>query len=306
VNISNLDLNLLLVFEAIRDERSVSGAARRLRRTQPAVSNALNRLREAFDDALFVRVGHGMQPTPLAEQIGAGVGEALHRLRDTLEQQPAFDAATSRRSFRVTATDYGTFVLMPVVTRLLQERAPHVDVRVVTSRDKAHELDQVLAGSVDLAFGVYDTDIASLRRERLLHERFVVVARKGHPGIRGRLSLRAYARHPHVLVSPAGDDKSIVDDRLAEAGEQRRVAMTVPHFAAAMFIVARTDHVVTVAERVARRLARAASVQVLPCPVRLSGFWLSMAWNHRMDTDSAHLWLRQAVRDAVLPIAAST
>lgn len=295
MNVYDLDLNLLWVFEAILEEGTVTAAAKRLGRTQPAVSNALARLRESVGDPLFVRVGRAMQPTPRAEALAPLVLAALEQVK-RIASPPGFDPATQAHTFRICAPDYATMTVLPPLCAEVRRLAPAVDLRFIAAEDKPRTLDKLRSGDIDMALGVFGEPVAGLRYVDVVQERFVVVARRDHPALREeRVSLDTFAALPHVLVSVNGDVRGVVDARLEAAGLRRRVVLTVPHFAAVPFVVGATDMIATLSRRTATLLGDTAGLVMLPCPLPLEPYALQMVYSLRLDHDPAHMWLRERV-----------
>ncbi|HJQ26934.1 MAG TPA: LysR family transcriptional regulator [Blastocatellia bacterium] len=306
MNLQSLDLNLLLAFEALMIERNVTRAARRLNLSQPAMSNALARLRRTFDDPLLLRTREGLKPTPLAQSLLAPVAAALSQLRAALEKKPAFDPTVSQRTFRLLANDYVEILLLPALLHKLHAAAPTVTIRV----DRSSNLFQppppaALASLHDLALGFFPDALSlesSTHSEFLWQEKNVCIARRAHASIRGRLTLKQYAAASHVAVFYKSDGPGVIDTILAQHGYARRVAAFVPHFAGVPFIVASSDLIATVPERLAALLAPMLMLQVLPAPVAIPPFRLAMLWHERNDRDAAHSWLRHLLVETAMEL----
>lgn len=295
MDLRRLDLNLLLVFEALHHERSVTRAAERMGVRQPAMSEALNRMRVAFDDPLFVRVGSGMQPTPRAEALAEGLLAALEGLRTTLGEGLAFRAQAAERSFTIGSTDYTSAVLLPPLMARLRSEAPGVDLRVVGyEKDAAPQMLE--RGEIDLALGVFPAPPDRLVRAPLFEERFIGVARRGHPALEGEpLDARAYAALPHALVSVRRDTTGALDAELAASGLTRRIVLVTPHMAALSDVIAVTDLVAALPYRLAAALDARLIRFDLPIP---SPTWrIDMLWSPTSRRDQACGWLRSLVVD---------
>lgn len=297
-DLRRIDLNLLLTLHALLAEQHVSRAALRLHRSQPAVSHALAQLREIFADPLLVRRGGRLQPTARALELAQPLQEALQQL-DALLGRPGFDPARARRSFRLAMSDYGARVVLPRLMQGLRRDAPEVDL-VVTQGSREAMLSQLFDGEIDLALGVFPTLAAPLRAETLFEERFACLAdRDSVPG-RGGLTLAQWLARPHVLVAvrPGADNE--IDLALSALGEQRRVALALPHWTAATEVIAGTDLVLTVARR---SLEGQLSLRGLRCfepPLPIRAFSFQQAWHERREGDAAHRWLRGRVMQACL------
>jgi DNA-binding transcriptional LysR family regulator len=263
------------------------------------MSNALARLRRTFDDPLLVRTPGGMKPTHAAEALMPSVRAALDGLRAALEERSAFDATASSRTFHLSANDYAEIVLLAPMINELHANAAGVTIRI----DRLRSLFQPpaaasLADSFDLAIGFFPDALsleASLRSELLWEESNVCVARAGHPSIRGKLSLRQYSAAHHVAVFYKSEGPGVIDSLLQQKGYARRSVVLVPHFASAAFMVAASDLIATVPERLALEFSKRLKLQVLPVPVAIPPFRLVMLWHERSHTDPAHTWLRSLV-----------
>jgi DNA-binding transcriptional LysR family regulator len=297
-NLSALDLNLLVVLEALLDTRSTTLAARRLSLSQPATSHALARLRETFGDPLLVRAGRRLVPTPFAEQLAPRVAIALSAVRATFDASSRFDPARSQRTFAIGAGDYVVSVLVPRLVEELVRRAPRTDLFVKPAHEP--ELAALDGGEVELLLSpLGQAQGGPVRSEELFRDRFVCVLRRGHPLARRGLGVEAYCELGHVLVAPTGSSRrGAVDDALEALGRRRRVAVAVPHFLAAPLVVTRSDYVLTLAERVARSLRPELGLTIVEPPLALPGFEIAMHWHVRHDADPAHVFLRDSLRKA--------
>jgi DNA-binding transcriptional LysR family regulator len=300
MNLGAVDLNLLVALDALLREQSVTRAAQRVGLSQPAMSNALARLRTLVGDPLLVRGAAGMEPTARAKALADPVGRALGTIARALQPLPAFEPSSSTRTFRIAASDYVGFLLLPLLLKRLAVHAPHVTIEVVNVTGVP--LDDLTAGRLDLAFGNFGSQ-ERLARAPLLHEEFSCVVRARHPRIRRKLTLKQYVELPHILVSPRGRGVGVVDDALAKLGKRRIVAVTLPHFLLAPFVVAQSDCILTVPSRIARAFARLVPIRVLDPPLAVSGFDVAMLWHARAEEDDAHAWLRREVVDLASTIA---
>jgi DNA-binding transcriptional LysR family regulator len=306
MNIRSFDLNLLLAFESLMIEKSVTRAARRSGLSQPAMSNALARLRRTFDDPLLVRTSEGMKPTPVAHSLIVPVRAALDGLRAAVEEKPVFDAAASHRTFHLLANDYAEIVLLAPMIKKLQASAGEVTLRI----DRPRSLFQSpapssLADSFDLAIGFFPDALsleANLRSELLWEESNVCIARAGHPSVRGKLSLGQYSAAHHVAVFYKQEGAGVIDSVLQQKGYSRRSVVLVPHFASVAFMVSASDLIATVPERLARQFAKSLKLQMLRVPVALPPFRLVMLWHERNHTDPGHSWLRSLVGEMAVKI----
>lgn len=294
MDLKQLDLNLLLVFNQLLAERSVSGAARALGLSQPAVSNALARLRKAVGDELFLRTSRGMEPTPRAVQLAEPVAAALQLLHGALRQDQGFDPATSSRAFTIGMTDIGEIYFLPGLMEALTQAAPGVTVSTV--RNTAVQLkDEMESGHVDLALGLLPQLRTGFFQRRLFTQRYVCLMRQGHPLDKRRIGLREFSAAEHLAVVSAGTGHGVVEDELARQGIERRVRLTVPHFVALGHILAGTDMIATVPERLAQRMAGPFGLRWLAHPAPLPEIGIHLLWHARLHREPANQWLRQLI-----------
>jgi DNA-binding transcriptional LysR family regulator len=299
MNLRSFDLNLLLAFESLMIERHVTRAAKRIGLSQPAMSNALARLRRTFGDPLLVRTPEGMAPTGAAQALIVPVRAALAQLRAALEEKPAFDPAASNRTFHLSTSDHVETTLIASLIASLLAQAGRVSLRLTRPRTlfqppAAH----VLADSLDLAIGFFP-DVpaldASIHSEVLWEESSVILARKAHPRIKGKLTLRQFAAERHAAVFYKTEGQGFIDSLLEQKGLTRRAAVIVPHFSSVPLIVASSDLIATVPERAADLFASHLKLQVLPPPIAIPPFRMTMLWHERMEADLAHAWLRELI-----------
>jgi DNA-binding transcriptional LysR family regulator len=286
-----IDLNLLLVLRALLAERHVTRAAARVGLSQSATSHALARLRELYGDQLLVRRGRALLLTPRAERLLPLLERGLGDLQEAVEGEPSFEPRSARRSFTVGMADYGQAVLLGPLLRALDGQAPGIELSCVAFPN-AEEL--AAAGDIDLAVaGSGRPFLAKLPQLPLLEDEFVCVVRRDHPQAKSKLTLERYLSLGHVVVAPSGTAGSLVDSVLGERGHQRRIALRVSSFLAAPVVVSQTDHVSTMPKRLALQLASRFRLRVLPPPIALPHFQLSLIWHPRFEHDPAHRFLRQ-------------
>ncbi|WBV42971.1 LysR family transcriptional regulator [Pseudoroseomonas cervicalis] len=291
-DLSTFDLNLLRVFDAVARERHVTRAAQRLNLSQPAVSNALARLRLALKDELFLRRPGGVEPTELALSLAQPVADVLDRLRDTLAVHAPFDPATADRVFPIGLSEYAEAVLVPPLLEHLAREAPGC-VLAVRHADRVNAMGMLESDQVQLVVGMLGEPPALYTRLRLLPEAFLTLLRPGHPLAEGEMSLERFTAWPHLLHSPNGSRDGALDGPLREAGHPRRLGAVVAHLAAVPGILKRTDMVMTLSARLAQQLAEAHGLVVRPCPVAVPHTRLSMIFPRRFEADQGHAWLRR-------------
>jgi len=295
VNITAANLNLFVAFDALIANGSVSRAARQVGITQSAMSNSLRNLRALFGDPLFLRSSHGVVPTPRAKQLAPPVREALRLLARALG--PAtFDPAASTRTFTLMASDYVEFVLLPRLVAHLTRAAPGVQLRVLPW-GLQQVPDELARGDADLMLGFYDKVPAQHREELLFEERYACIVRKGHPRVRGRLTLRTYVSLKHVMVSQTAGATSGIDRALAALGHTREVSLRVSHFLNVPTLVASTDLAAALSRRVAEPFAKLLPLQIFVPPLRLRTSRVGMVWHESLHDDPAQRWLRAMVAE---------
>ena len=289
-DLAGVDLNLLVVLRALVEERSVTRAAGRIGRSQPAVSNALARLRQLLGDPLLVREGQVMVPTARALALAGPVAEALDRIHGAITPPPPFDPARTERVFRVASDDLVACSVVAPRLAALRQRAPGATLELLPAAPEA-PVDALGEGSLDLAIGVYLDVPATLAWRDLAQHRFVVLARAGHPALVGGLDLERYAAAEHLLVSSRGVVRSVVDYVLSTVGRSRRVVLTVPQFLVVPSLLATSDLIATVPDLVAASLPAASGLVVVPAPIELPVFPLRAVWHRRRDGDAGLCWL---------------
>ncbi len=297
-----LDLNLLVTLDALLEEGSVGGAARRLHLSEPATSRALGRVRAALGDPVLVRSGRGMVLTPRAEELRTEVHALVERAQAVFTPAGEPDPRGLRRTFSVLAEDVA-ISLGPHLLARVRAEAPHVALRFVGDTPDVDGL-QLRDGRADLDIGVLHEPPPEIRVEPLFTDRMAAVVRPGHPLASGPLTPERYAAADHVSASRRGHLTGPVDDALAGHGLRRHVALAVPTYAAALLVVARTDLVGLMPRMLGRQTMHAMGLVALEPPTPLPPIEICQAWHQRYDADGAHRWLRQCVRDAVADMLA--
>lgn len=296
MNLSQIDLNLLVVLRAVLEERSATRAAARLHVTQSAVSNALARLREALRDPLFVRGPRGLVPTPRALAIAPRLEGALAELTALVEGEGPFDPRRTTRTFTLACTDVVGIVLFPILAGLFEKRMPLAALRVVPLEQSV--VADLASGRVDLLIGVPPVLPPQCREEAVYEDEMVTIVRLDHPRVRGALKLDTFVELAHVEVAVLGALETRVDSALAKAKRTRRVAFSVAHFAAMPMVVAETDAVATTSRSLADALAAGRNLRVVRAPIELPTIVVRQVWHDRSDSDEATSYLRSLVREA--------
>ncbi|WP_431222351.1 LysR family transcriptional regulator [Serratia sp. L9] len=295
-NFGRLDLNLLVTLDVLLTEYNVTRAAQRLSLSQPSVSVHLAKLREYFDDPLLLPGPRGMRPTARAEELREPLRRALEVLEHTIAPVSYFDPATANNIWRVAASDYGeSTVVLPALAQLRQA-APNSRLAVFelapTRIAKQAEL-----GEIDLAFHTQDCAPPGMRQRVLFQEKYVLVGRIDHPTLKPRPTLAQFSQLEHVVVSPNGGGFSgITDETLEQAGLSRQVVLSVPHFLFVKSVIAKTDLVAMLPERLA---LGSPELQIAEPPVGIPGYELAMLWDERSHRDPAHRWLRELITQSV-------
>lgn len=296
MNINTIDLNLFLVFRAIYATRSVTAAGDRLCMTQPAVSNALKRLRDRFNDPLFVRTPAGMQPTPMALQLSDLVEEGIVRFSQAIDCARSFDPETSDRLFRIAMNDVGQSVLLPTIVGAVRRQAKGVRVETVAPSTEQQIRQLLLEGEIDLALGSWQPLGSGFHQQTLFSESFALLLRSDHPSAGQTISLDDYLSLEHVNYRPIGASESALQSAMSAEGllGRRRVVLTTAHFAGLATVVASSDLVLTLPCRLAEAVRQSMpGLMVAPLPFFLPPFSVFMQWHDRVDTDGGHAWLRR-------------
>lgn len=304
MNLGAVDLNLLTALEALLAERNVTRAAARLGLSQPATSHALGRLRALFDDPLLERVGGAMKPTARAEALGPRVAAALGAVRAVLGPPADFDPSKARGVLRLSASDFLQVVVLPPLVQRLAVEAPGIDVVIQPGARLMQS--GLVAGDFDFALAPLASAQEGICSEPLFPDRFVSVVRKGHPLLRGRMTIERFAAAQHAFTAPAGTSGGIVDQRLAKHGMSRRVMLQAAQFLVMPYIVASTDLVITLPERVAALFQRSLPLVAFAPPLELPPFTISLVWHVRSERDPLQSYLRRTLIDIGIKSASRT
>lgn len=294
IDISRIDLNLFVVFDAIFREGSISGAARHLNLTQPAVSHALGRLRERVDDDLFVRRGRKMTPTPRARHLVEPVRQALSTLDQVLNADNTFDPATAQRKLVLGLRDGPEACILPLIVAYLIDKAPGIELQSiqVSRRDMVRELK---AGRLDFAIDMQLPVPSEIEQYPIADLSLVVLMRRDHPLASKRLTLPRYLAAGHVLMSSRRRGPGFEDLGLAQAGHQRKIVLRCQHNQAAMEVVAHTDLLLTTSGMLAGRLAPESRFVTAKLPITLPAMSLYAYWHREQNEDPGHRWFRDWV-----------
>lgn len=299
MNMLAVDLNLLKAFEALMAERAVTRAGQRIGLTQPAMSHALLRLRQVFGDELFVRTPGGMEPTPRAWELAPEIEAALSHVRTALNRVAPFDPAITERTFTAGVAEYAEIALVEPLAEAFEQRAPRADLRLVPAT-KASFVQLLDEGAINVSVGHFKEVPPRLEARPLFTDRLVLVARAGHPALRGGLDLAAYRRLTHALVSPTGEKSGAVDKDLAAKGLHRRIGLVVATYLALPLALRRSDLVAAVPARTAARLASMTKLRMHELPFE-HPTEADLVWHRRDDSDRAHRWFRELLAEVATP-----
>lgn len=294
MSLENIDLNLLVAFEALSAERNVTRAGARIGRSQPAMSAALARLRDLLGDDLFVRGPGGLQPTPRALDLAGPIGEALSIIRRSLPLMQNFDPAVSTGVVTIGMTDFPASMLMPRIVGALRARAPRMSLRFRTLVGRNDAVALLDAGEVDATISVPPDPAARILSRPLFFESFACLLRADHPAA-DRLDLKSFAALPHLLVSPENEAYGFVDAALAKLGLTRFIALTVPQLFAVPAVIAASDLIATI-PRNAIGDARPGLRLIAP-PLRLDPLPFVLCWHRRNDSHPLQQWARDSIAE---------
>lgn len=286
-----IDFNLFQVFIIIYDEGNLTRASEVLHLTQPAISHSLSRLREAFGDPLFVRRGTRMEPTPKARSMVDQVRRSITELRQTLEPNERYDYANSRRTFRLALRDITEAACLPDLMQVVESKAPNI--RIISQRVERKRIESLLtSGKLDLAMDVFLPFGDQIHHKLFRQDRFVVVARKGHPAMKEGLGLNAYLAAQHILVSTRSEGLGLEDANFAKQGHTRKIALRSQHFFIACHTVQHTDYLVTMPESYAQVVNRGLATETHPLPIPVPQIDVFLYWHQQAENDPANRWLR--------------
>jgi DNA-binding transcriptional LysR family regulator len=295
MDLHGIDLNLLVAFDALMAERSVTRAGVRIGRTQPAMSAALSRLRALLHDDLFIRGPDGLQPTPRAVDLAEPLGHALAEIQRTLDFTQVFDPSTSSITFSMGLSDHAAFVVLPKLLSILRKQAPGVVLRIRNFDHRNDVISLLDSGEADLTVGVPHTSTGRIVSERLFEENFVCILRRDHPEADAELTLQSFLQMSHLLVSPENERFGVVDAALAKLGLRRRLALTLPQMYAAPPLIASSDLIATLMKGVVDASGYREQLCVLNPPLELESAKFDLSWHRRNEVHPAQRWLRGVI-----------
>ncbi|KJH81842.1 LysR family transcriptional regulator [Pseudomonas sp. KSR10] len=300
MNLNKVDLNLFIVFDAIYTEANLTRAGQIVGITQPAVSNALARLRETFNDPLFVRTAQGMVPTPMAQNIIGPVRNALQLLRVSVQESRTFNPLQANKTFRISMTDLTEAVVLPPLFQRLRRLAPNVKIESMLAK-RRETTKELAAGRLDFAMDAPLNTDPQVRHVKLLEDRYVCAMRRGHPMAKDKLSVEEYLSLSHIHISSRRSGLGMVDLALGKMGQQRKIALRSQHYMMATQVIQQTDMAVTVPERFARRH----DLHQIPLPVDIPPLETHIYWHESTDQDPANRWMREQMIEIAQQVTAA-
>lgn len=293
-NLGKFDLNLLTAFDTLMTERGVTRAGKSMGITQAAMSNTLRRLREIFDDPLFVKSGYNMEPTARALELAGPISQSLHFVRQALEQG-RFDPLLSCHTFRIGMVEYASAILLPLLLNHLQTVAPGVviDVVDVGGADEVASLDN---GQVDMVFSRFQWLPPKISLHRLFNTEYVAIFRQDHPLVQERLTLEAFLQTRHIHYYPRGMESTVVDEALEQMGLKRNIVAKTFSMGPIPCILRQTDMMAVMPDRTAQYIAQAVGLRVEKLPFKTPKLRLAYAWHPRTENSPPQIWLREQVK----------
>jgi DNA-binding transcriptional LysR family regulator len=308
MDLRGLDLNLLIVLDAMFDERSTVAAARRLGTSQPTISSSLAKLRVFFNDELFVRQGQLMEPTPFANGLKSSVGRIIGLARSELLFEGVFEPTSAKRTFNLSTSDVSELMFIPGLFKAIKIQAPHVSFTCLSK--SPHDLKTMMTrGQIDLAIG-YHSDLtdAGFYEQKLLDHPFACLVRADHPLIADTLSLDQFLGLDHIVVEPEGHSQELFERKMIELGLPRKIVLRLPHFMSVPLLLRDSDAIATVPLVVAESYSHLANLKILPVPIDAPVAVLKQFWHRSVHTDPGVVWLRRLIANIYMnhdPLAAS-
>ena len=296
MDFKGVDLNLLVAFDALMEERNVSRAAARVGVSQPAMSAALSRLRNLVGDHLFSRTSAGLMPTQKARDLAEPISQALRSIESVLIEKPEFDPLDARFTYSLGVSDYPALTFLPGFVKALEQLAPHIKLKILTFTARDNAVDMLDTGIIDAAIGVPPNHTEGrIRSKEILRENFVTVIGRDNPAARKKMTLARFLSLPHILVSPEGDGFGVVDQVLARLEKSRNIVMTLPHMFAAASVVAETSYISTILRGIALSSPYRDKLVLVPPPMSLPDIGFHLIWHKRNDVHAAQKWMRDLI-----------
>jgi len=299
IDLRLVDTTILLVFLGAMRHRKATAVAREMGLTQPAVSHALKRLRNLYNDPLFLRRAHGLEPTSLAHELEPKIQQIVQLIGETLEGAETFAPSAAVITLKIGAFDFELTGLIPALVADLRQASPHMNVHAFPLQNR-DALEALVQGQIDMAIGYFDfppNSDATFVIEDLYSDHYVIVGRAGHPLLSGDITLEDVAKAHHLLISPYGSNRNLVDQALSLRGLERNIQTVMPSLFAALSIIETSDLVVTLPDRVARGNAHRFNIIHKPLPIDGGDFQLHAVRHVRDGNSPLHLWLLDRIRD---------
>ena len=296
---NKLDLNLLVIFDAIMSERSITEASHHLNMTQPSVSNAVARMRHEWNDPIFVKQGRGIKPTPYAETLWNETKDSLENIRSKVTKNK-FAPMQSTQTFRIAVSDFGVTMLWLPLRRLLEKVAPHIKIHAVPYALDAETL--LTNGDVDLVFDYYRGGGENISAQWLFDNYYMCVMKKGHVLANKKITIEEFVSAEHLFVSLSGDPKSVVDELLLKQNKQRKIAMTVNNFTNALSLIENTNLISILPSAIVESYQHQSKLIVQEAPLELPVVPISLCWHLRNNRDPGIVWLREIITQLVQKI----
>ena len=295
MDIRSIDMNLLVVFDAMIEHRSVTRAAEAIGLSQPAMSAAVSRLRRWFDDPLFVKTGAEMKATPRALALAKPVRSVINTIKGEILQRSSFDPAKTDRTFTIITPDIGEVNFLPKLLSRISESAPDARLRAI-SKSRPAAAEALEAGEAELAIGYFpDLHKAGFFRQKLFDSPHVCIVRAGHPEVGAKLSLKQYMALSHVVVQPEGREH-VFDLFLQQRGFKRRVLLELSHFMSLLPVIESSDLIATVPSDLADVCRRYANIRLVDVPIKSPVIAVHQFWHRRFHKDPANVWMRGVVQ----------
>ncbi|MEZ9232097.1 LysR family transcriptional regulator [Vibrio amylolyticus] len=291
MKLHQIDLNLLLLFDALYRHRSVSNAAKDVYLSQSAFSHGLSRLRKHVSDELFIRINNVMEPTALAHELATHITPALGQIYSGLNNQSTFDPVTSDIEFTLSATDYTQFSLLPKLMSHLSRKAPNIKI-TITPDEEGTPTKKLMSNELDFMLGFSHEIEKSSTVESFTwtQDRYCTIARKGHPQLENGLTLETFLCLPHVRISPWGEKIGIVDQQLAKEGLKRHVALQLPSVLAAPYAIEHSDHLLTCPRVIAEQVSQTIDIELYSPPIPIPDYKLNLYWHKLSNSKASHRW----------------
>jgi len=297
MGLQRLDLNLLIILDALLEEGTITRVAEQLELSQPTVSAALGKLRTVLNDELFVRTHGGMQPTERAMQLREPVQRILRAVRHEVLTVARFDPAELIGPITISTSDVGELEFLPGLIARMESMAPNATI-ICVAREPHALADAMDEGEIDLAIGYFpDLQTAVFKQQVLFSHDSVCVARQGHPIYSGKISLAQYRNARHLVVSQETRSQDVIDQALAENNIVRNVALTISHFVNVPPLIARSDLVATIARPIAQNASRTFPLLLMPAPFHIAPMQIKQVWHRRFDKSPKLIWLRNLIAD---------